>query len=187
MDTLLVVAHPRRESLTQAVAAAFAAAIERRGHRIEWADLVAERFDPVLQSADEPDWANSKKIYSETVRREIGRIERNAATVIVFPVWWWSMPAILKGWIDRVWNFGFAYGPCSYPHRRVWLIGVAGVGRANYETGAFDVAIRTQLGAGLLEYCGVSESRVELLFGAIESPEQAAAAIAKTRLLGEEF
>ena len=42
--------------------------------------------------------------------REMERIERNQAPVIVFPVWWWSMPAILKGWIDRVWNNGWAYG-----------------------------------------------------------------------------
>lgn len=187
MDTLLVVAHPRRDSLTFAVAGAFAAALERRAHRIEWADLAGEGFDPVLRAADEPDWADPDKPYSDAVRAEMRRIERNAATVMVFPVWWWSMPAILKGWIDRVWNHGWAYGSRSYPHRRVWMIGVAGVGESAYRDGGYDRAIRTQLGAGLLEYCGVAEPRIELLHGAIESPERAAAAIERAQQLAAEY
>jgi len=40
----------------------------------------------------------------------MARIERNDAIAMFFPVWWWSMPATLKGWIDRVWNHGWAYG-----------------------------------------------------------------------------
>ncbi|HVI90569.1 MAG TPA: NAD(P)H oxidoreductase, partial [Dongiaceae bacterium] len=127
MRTLLVLAHPRRNSLSGAVAEAFAASATAKGHEIEWADLVAEGFDPVLREADEPDWNNPKKVYSPAVGQEMARIERNAATVMVYPVWWWSMPAILKGWIDRVWNHGWAYGGgATYPHRRVWMLAVAG-------------------------------------------------------------
>jgi len=40
----------------------------------------------------------------------MARIERNDAIAMFFSVWWWSMPATLKGWIDRVWNHGWAYG-----------------------------------------------------------------------------
>ena len=109
MKTLLVVAHPRQSSLTFAVAKAFADPIGEDGHSVEWADLVRERFDPVLMTPDEPDWNDPNKIYSAPVRAEMQRIERNEATVIVFPVWWWFMPAILKGWVDRVWNHGWAH------------------------------------------------------------------------------
>ena len=100
MKVLLVVAHPRHDSLTFAAAKAFAEAATVNGHQLEWADLVAEGFDPVLRHPDEPDWSNSNKTYSDAVQREMARIERNEATVIVFPVYWWSMPAILKGWIE---------------------------------------------------------------------------------------
>jgi NAD(P)H dehydrogenase (quinone) len=62
------------------------------------------RLDSVLREPDEPDWGNPDKVYSSGVIREMERIERNQATVIVFPVWGWSMPAMLKGWIDRVWK-----------------------------------------------------------------------------------
>src|SRR5690242_8165336 len=56
MNVLLVLAHPRRRSLTGLAAEAFATAAAERGHLIEWADLVTENFDPVLREADEPDW-----------------------------------------------------------------------------------------------------------------------------------
>src|SRR5262245_7987877 len=126
MKALLVSAHVRSTSLTKAAADVFAQAASANGHEFEWANLVAEGFDPVMQEPDEPDWNNPEKIYSNAVVREMERIERNQATVIVFPVWWWSMPAILKGWIDRVWNNGWAYGKRSYPHNRVWMIAIAG-------------------------------------------------------------
>jgi NAD(P)H dehydrogenase (quinone) len=113
------------------------------------------------------------------------RIQRNEATVMIFPVWWWSMPAILKGWIDRVWNHGWAYGGRSYPHRRVWMIGIAGAGEDAYRKRHYDEAIRIQLDVGVLEYCGVEDRRVELLYGAIEGTEQAEAVIASAAALGK--
>lgn len=109
MNVLLVLAHPRRRSLTGLAAEAFATAAAERGHLIEWADLVTENFDPVLREADEPDWNDGIKAYSAEVRQEMARIENNDATVMFFPVYWWSMPAILKGWIDRVLVYGGTY------------------------------------------------------------------------------
>ena len=184
MKTLLVVAHPRQSSLTFAVAQAFADQIREGGHSVAWAELVRERFDPVLMTPDEPDWNDPNKVYSASVRGEMQRIERNEATVIVFPVWWWSMPAILKGWVDRVWNHGWAYGGKSYPHRRVWMIGVAGVGAESYAKRHYDAAMRTQLDVGLLEFCGIEERRFELLYGATEGEPHPSAALARAHKLG---
>jgi NAD(P)H dehydrogenase (quinone) len=185
--TLLVVDHPRVDSLTLAVAREFAAAAVAAGAVIEWADLAREGFDPAMPPADEPDWADPRKRYSDAVRAEMTRLERNEASVLVFPVWWWSLPARLKGWIDRVWNHGFAYGDRPLPQRRVWLIGVAGAGEPSYVARGYEAAMRTQLEVGVLEYCGVAERRFELLYGTIESAEAAAAAVARARALGREF
>jgi len=187
LRTLLVVSHPRRESLTFAVAQAFAAALEERRHEVEWLDLVREGFDPVLRAPDEPDWSDPHKLYTPAVRAEMSRIERNEATVMVFPIWWWSMPAVLKGWVDRVWNNGWAYGARSYPHRRVWMIGIAGNEREAYAKRDYDRALRIQLEVGVLEYCRVAERRLELLFGAIEGPAFPPQILARARELGAEF
>ena len=132
MKTLLLMAHPRRDSLTASVADIFASGLEKNGHSVERADLVAEGFDPVMREEDEPDWNDSHKRYSPEVQREMARIERNEATLMVFPVYWWSVPAMLKGWIDRVWNNGWAYGDANFPQRRAWMIGICGNSAASW-------------------------------------------------------
>jgi NAD(P)H dehydrogenase (quinone) len=187
MNVLMVLAHPRRDSLTGQAAEAFAAAAAANGHQIEWADLMAEGFDPVLREADEPDWNDPEKVYSEAVRREMARVERNDATVMVFPVWWWSMPAILKGWVDRVWNNGWAYGGRKFPQRRAWMIGIAGTDLAAYRKRGYDAAMKTQLDVGILEYCGIPERRFELLFGSIEGAPYPEQILAAAEELGGQF
>lgn len=187
MKILLVSAHVRQSSLTKAVADTFTVAASANGHQVETADLVVERFDPVLREADEPDWANSSKKYSDAVQREMQRVERNEATVLVFPVWWWSMPALLKGWIDRVWNHGWGYGDRFYPHKRVWMIAVAGVLKPAYEKRGYDAAMRTQLEVGILEYCHVEDPRLAVLYGSIEGDPYPLQILAEARRLGFEF
>jgi NAD(P)H dehydrogenase (quinone) len=168
MKILLVVVHPRENSLTAGVAEIFAAGVQKNGHPVERANLIQEGFDPVLREEDEPDWNNPRKEYSPEVRREMERINRNDATVMIFPVYWWSLPGVLKGWIDRVWNNGWAYGDASFPQRRVWMIGIAGNTANGYTERGYDGAMSTQLDVGVLDYCGVQERRLELLYGSIE-------------------
>jgi NAD(P)H dehydrogenase (quinone) len=169
------------------VADAFEAAIAERGHVAERADLVAEGFDPVLWPEDEPDWSDPAKCYSAAVLAEMARIERNEATVMIFPVWWWSMPAVLKGWIDRVWNHGWAYGGRDYPHARVWTPGLAGGDADVYARRGYDAAMRTQIEVGILRYCGVAEPRHELLYGALDGPGATGEIVAAAARLGREF
>ncbi len=187
MNVLMVLAVPRRDSLTGQAADAFAAAASANGHRLEWADLQREGFDPVLREADEPDWNDPDKVYSAEVRREMARVERNDATVMVFPVWWWSVPALLKGWIDRVWNNGWAYGARKFPQRRAWMIGIAGGDLAAYQKRGYDAAMKTQLDTGILDYCGIPERRLELLFGAIEGAPYPEQILAAAKDLGKQF
>jgi NAD(P)H dehydrogenase (quinone) len=160
---------------------------KHHGHTIEWADLAREQFDPVLREADEPDWADPAKIYSEEVQREMRRIERNDATVMIFPVFWWSMPALLKGWIDRVWNNGWAYGERKFPQKRVWMIGVAGSTAEAYAGRGYDSAIQTQMNAGILDYCGIQDRRLHLLYGSIEGPTYPEQILSEALALGRAF
>ena len=187
MKVLVVLAHPRAGSLCHAVADTFAAGLAERGHEVERADLVAEGFDPVLREPDEPDWKDAGKRYSDAVLSEMTRISRNAATVLIYPVWWWSMPAVLKGWIDRVWNNGWAYGGQSYPHARVWSIGVAGADAGVYAKRGYDRAMRTQIETGILRYCGVTEPRHELLFDSLDGQVAADRILAEAAALARAF
>jgi len=184
---LLVVAHPRANSLTHAAAEAFTRAAQTRGHEVELADLMREGFDPVLSEADEPDWSHPEKSYSDAVRSEMARIERNEATVLLFPIWWWSMPALMKGWIDRVWNHGWAYGGRLYPHENILAIGIAGSTRTDYVQGEFDRALRIQIENGILRYCGGKTARLEILYGSLAGAAEAARIVEDVRALGETF
>ena len=168
-NALIVECHPRRDSLTMAVSRAFQDSAG--GVNFEVADLYQEGFDPRLGTDDEPDWEDPRKAYSSAVLAEIARVERNKASVLVFPVWWWSMPAMLKGWVDRVFNHGWAYGDRTFPHNDVWMLAIAGNERDGYCKRRYDEALEIQLKTGILDYCGVEKPRLEVLYGAIEGED----------------
>ena len=108
MHILVVMAHPAGPSLTRSVASSFLDAGAALGHTVELVDLVAEGFDPVFGPADHAAFTAAGPT-SPDVRREQQRIDRADHLILVYPVYWWSFPGQLKGWIDRVWVRGVAY------------------------------------------------------------------------------
>ncbi|KOX30820.1 MULTISPECIES: NAD(P)H oxidoreductase [unclassified Streptomyces] len=164
---LLVVAHPRHDSLTAQVAGHLRARIEDAGGTVDLLDLYAERFDPRLTPADEPDSEDREKRYSPEVHAHMDRIAAADEILVVFPVWWFAPPAAVKGWIDRVWNYGFAYGR-SRPRlagKRMRWIGLAGGPAEEYGKTGLGAALDLQLRAGVSEFCGITDASVRLLHG----------------------
>jgi len=187
MKVLVVYDHPRRDSFCGAVCDAFVAGLGEAGHAAEIADLRAEGFDPRLPPEDEPDWDDADKRYSDAVLAEQARIARNDALAFVFPVWWWSVPATTKGWIDRVWNLGWAYGPRKLNHARALMIGTASSTAEGYAKRGYDGAMQTQLVTGILNYCGIADAELRLLYDVEGSAETRAAHLAEVRRLGRKF
>ena len=188
MNILIVFDHPRRDSsFCGAVLDHLQRGIAAAGHGSEVADLRAEGFDPRLPVADEPDWDNPDKVYSAEVLREQERISRNDALAFVFPVWWWSFPAATKGWIDRVWNNGWAYGARTLPHQKALLIGAASNDAAGYAKRGYDSAMQTQLVTGIMDYCGIPEARLELLYDVMAGPETRKEQLSRVRDLGATY
>ena len=109
----LVLCHPIRVSLSGSVVDAFTKGALEAGHKVDFFDLYGERFSPVLKETDEPS-TESLYSYSNDVQENFTRLNKNEAVVMVFPLWWWSTPAMLKGWVDRVWNYGLTYGPTNH-------------------------------------------------------------------------
>lgn len=123
MNVLWVLAHPEPRSLTAALAADGRAALEEQGHAVRVSDLYAMGWNPVVTGADygqPPDerlhvGAASQRAYRTgglppDVVTEQEKLRWADALVLHFPLWWFGMPAILKGWVDRVFVEGFAYG-----------------------------------------------------------------------------
>lgn len=170
MSTLIVVAHPDPASLTHHVAKRLAATLAPGD--VEVADLAAEGFDPRFSPADRHSYAVASE-YPDDVAAEIARIERADHIVLVFPVFWWSMPALLKGWIDRVfvngWAFGVGEGGGIRPglgRLTAHLVPLAGSDAALYERRGYDVSFSTQIATGIFDYCGIRRGLTEFLYEA---------------------
>jgi NAD(P)H dehydrogenase (quinone) len=187
MKVLVVFDHPRHDSFCGAVLDQFGAGLSEAGHLVEIADLRAENFDPRMPIADEPEWDNADKVYSEAVLAEQRRVERNDALAFVFPVFWWSFPATTKGWIDRVWNYGWAYGERKLHHSKALLIGVNAGDEAGYRKRDYDKAMRVQLLTGIIDYCGIRTGSLELFYDALESEQRRGELLDRAKRLGLSF
>lgn len=187
MNVLVIFDHPRRASFCGAVLDAFVKGLQEAGHVVEIADLRAEGFDPRLIPEDEPDWDNPRKTYSPEVLVEQVRVERNQGLAFVFPVWWWSLPATTKGWIDRVWNHGWAYGDRKLKHRKALLLGVCGGDAGDYAKRDYDIAIQTQLITGIINYCGIKEAALEYLYGSLGPDEVRRSLLDRSYHLGRSY
>ncbi|MET7320931.1 NAD(P)H oxidoreductase [Streptomyces sp. NPDC005549] len=175
---LVVVAHHRADSLTAHTARRSADRLEAAGYRVDLLDLHAEGFDPRMNTADQPDWGDREKAYSQEARAHMRRVLDADVIVAVFPVYWQSVPAILKGWIDRVWNYGFAYGrsrPRLAGKRMLWL-GLAGATADDPITEGMHSLLEANLNDGIAYYCGLSHSTVGLLTDAEDRPQRLDAA-----------
>ncbi|MFE6404257.1 NAD(P)H oxidoreductase [Streptomyces alboflavus] len=163
---LLVTGHPRPDSLTAQLVRRARERLTAEGHTVDLLDLVAEGFDPRMTPADEPDWADPDKQYSPEVRAHMRRIADADAIVVVFPLWWFGLPALLKGWIDRVWNHGFAYGNRKklLARKRMLWLGLVSYDEARFAELGFADAVTLTLGKGVSEFCGMAPERVAVRY-----------------------
>jgi NAD(P)H dehydrogenase (quinone) len=99
---LLVYAHPVPESFNAAVRDRAVASLEAAGHEVRVADLNAEGFDPVMRP-DERRAYHDAGVNEAPILAELERLRWAEGLIFVYPTWWYGPPAILKGWIDRVW------------------------------------------------------------------------------------
>lgn len=111
MHVLVVFAHPKRVAFTGEVADSFCTGLEKAGHSIEFADLYREGFDPLLYDAqfDMETALDPDATRPQDVLMEQQRLDRAEGLAFIYPFWWSDVPAILKGWFDRVWSDGYAY------------------------------------------------------------------------------
>lgn len=170
MHALIVVAHPNPQSLTHSVAAQIADGISSiPGDSFEIADLAAEAFDPRFTADDIAAHLREAPPPADVIAEQ-NRIDRTDALVLVYPVYWWSMPGLLKGWIDRVFTNGWAYEEVpgtksakKLRHLKVHLVGIGGAGARTYARHGYSDAMKTQIDHGIFDYCGAQVETSELL------------------------
>jgi NAD(P)H dehydrogenase (quinone) len=108
MRFLVIYAHPIEGSFQSALHRGVVDTLTAAGHEVDDCDLYSENFQPVLGAGERRAY-HSAAPDTAAVASEIERLRRAEGLVFVFPTWWFGMPAILKGYIDRVWLPGVAF------------------------------------------------------------------------------
>jgi len=123
-NVLLVYAHPEPTSLTRQLVDVTVQTLQEQGHGVMLSDLYGMHWKAVFDELDFPTRVDSSRLSFVTesghayatgrqtadVTAEQQKLLASDALILQFPLWWFGMPAILKGWVDRVFAYGLAYG-----------------------------------------------------------------------------
>ncbi|MDH6268780.1 NAD(P)H dehydrogenase (quinone) [Rhizobium sp. SG_E_25_P2] len=132
MKILLVFAHPEPKSLSASLRDVAVHELEAAGHEVRVSDLYAMNWKSQIDRADFPALASGERLLpvaasknafttdtlTDDVKVEIDKLLWADTLILQFPLWWFTMPAILKGWVDRVFAYGFAYGVGEHSDKR---------------------------------------------------------------------
>jgi len=121
MKHAIILAHPEAESFNASVANTYAQAVRVRGHEAIVRDLYAIAFDPCLKADERPD--KPGQVVHPDVAAERALLADADVFVLIYPIWLGSAPAILKGYIERVFNQGFAFEDFEVGQMRPLLTG----------------------------------------------------------------
>ena len=159
MRHLVIAAHPSTKSFNHSVVEAYTSALVERKHRVECRDLYAANFNPVLSARDLAAIGHGKA--SKDIREEQAAMRRADVVTLISPLWWSGFPAMLKGYLDRVFCEGFAYVIKRGEYlpglagKKGVIITTSGASKEELKSGGTLRAIRTIYDLGLMQFCGI--------------------------------
>lgn len=191
MNVLYIYAHPEPRSFNGALKDAAMVTLAERGHAVKVSNLYATRFKAVLDPQDfrmrqDPDHFNPaiEQVYglgtgslAPDIQEEIGKIAWADLLILQFPVWWSSVPAILKGYIDRVFAQGFVvdiakgrvYADGLLKGKKALIVATTGSDRQMYSEGGVHGDLHHHLAPlthGVLAFCGMTVLPPFIVYGA---------------------
>lgn len=168
MKALVIFAHPNPESFNAALAKTVQEQLEENGAQVKLKDLYTMGWNPVLTSQDFQGYHSGQTL--PDVQQEQQDIAWADLIVMIAPVWWYSVPAILKGYIDRVFSLGFAYkytatGPVGLlAGKKGLVITTSGAERQAAEASGMVEVIRKSMVEGLFGFSGFARYEYKNLF-----------------------
>lgn len=177
MKHLIVFAHPRSESFNRAILDMTVSTLKRKGHEVVVRDLYAIDFYPVLKPQD----TAAMKIGQtpEDIKTEQEYIAKADVITFIYPIWWTGMPAILKGYIDRVFSYGFAYAHGAQridkllTGKKGLIINTHGLPKEYYDQIGVTVGLKITSDTGIFDFTGIDLVE-HLLFGSVPSAGESA-------------
>ena len=194
MKVLIVYWHPEPQSFNHALFQTAVETLEAAGHEVKTSDLHAMQFDPVssrksfttVHDADyfkpqlEERYASEQNGFAPDVLSEIEKLEWCDLMIWQFPLWWFGVPAVLKGWVDRVFVMGRVYGGGkiyengAFKGKKAVLSLTTGGPAPAYAKGGFngDIdAILRPIHRGMLQFVGFDVLEPNIVFGPARLPD----------------
>ncbi len=195
MKILIVLAHPEPKSFNAAMYHVAIESLQKDGHDVKTSDLYRMNFSPVsdrnnftsvkdrsfLKLQLEEIYATDVNGFVEEINREQEKVEWCDLMIWQFPLWWFSVPAILKGWVDRVFAMGRFYGEGRvyeegiFKNKKALLSTTTGGGLDTYIKDGFNgdmAAILRPVQRGILQFVGFSVLKTQLNFSVAHLSEE---------------
>jgi putative NADPH-quinone reductase len=203
MKVLIVLAHPELQSMNGAMFRMAIKTLEEAGHEMKTTDLYREEFNPVSDRRNfttvydgdyfkqqlEEVYATEASGFAKDVDREQQKVEWCDLMIWQFPLWWFSVPGILKGWVDRVFAMGRFYGQGKlygngmFKGKKAMLSLTTGSDADAYLKNGFQgdlYAILKPIHRGMLNFTGFSVLMPHVIYGPVrQSAEQRQAELIK--------
>ena len=201
MNVLIVHAHPEPASFNGALRDTAVATLRAAGHEVVVSDLYALRFDPVSDRRNftgvkdagyfkqqiEELYATETHGFAPELEAEMRKVEGCDLMIWQFPLWWFGVPAVLKGWVDRVFAMGRFYGGGRvydsgvFRGKRALLSLTTGGPAPAYAAGGFNgdlAAILRPIQRGMLRFCGFDVLAPHVVFAPVRAtPEERESAL----------
>lgn len=158
MKHLIIYTHPNENSLNHHLLQTVIESLESEKHEIVIRDLNKINFNPVLSLEDMQGQRMGK--VSDDIKTEQDYISWAEHITFIYPIWWTGMPAIMKGYIDRVFSYGFAYRYDQgiqkglLTDKQTVIINTHGKSNEEYERIGMDKALSLTSDKGIFNYCG---------------------------------
>ena len=159
MNHLLIYAHPNPKSFNHAIVQTILEEFRKTGKELPLRDLYAMNFSPVLTATDFSAIQNGSVGNDVAAEQEL--IRAADVLIVVYPLWWSGMPAMLKGYIDRVFSSGFADeinetgGVGLLTGKKVFLVTTTGASREDYEQLDMYRSFEQTIDSGVFRFSGM--------------------------------
>lgn len=180
VKVLLVYANPNPKSFNHAILETMDHALKEAGHETKVKNLYAMDYKVILDGEDMAQ-IYGQKITPPDIKAEQDDILWADGLVIMYPVWWYGQPAILKGWIDRTFQNGFAFQwgkdgtKGLLKHKKAIVIQTAG---EKYETDSIqEKLIKLPMTDGVLRYCGIENIIFKVFYQVPQATDEGRAAM----------
>lgn len=170
MKHLVIVAHPYSKSFGKGIADTIEKEVLSNGSEVRVRDLYEIGFDPILKGSDLLNLQTGN--YADDIKTEQEHIKWADIITFVYPVWWAGLPALLKGYVDRVFANGFAFtygetGPIGLlKGRKAILISTTGFPSEVYDQIGMHKSMEQTSDEAIFKFCGVEVIK-HVFFGAI--------------------